>query len=586
MGEGPTGIVLDEARARAYNLNKFEGSISTIDLGDDKEVARANFFDPTPMAIKAGRVHLYNTHLGSGTGHISCASCHVDGKWDRLAWDLGDPSGEMDTVPGQFGDVVFHPLKGLKTTQSLVDIINRGTGNLHWRGDKGGLIDFAGAFQHLQGLSAPMDAGSMQEMEDLLANTWYVPNPFRTYRPENGSAAARERIVSPNRVRYHQTTFQSVQSAGVALFVAVNQNCAHCHVGNTGRGDLPGQGNTGGTPGVDMNLNENMAADLRATYRKIGFFYDGPSTAGFGLMADGAFPTNFNRETTSNDYFGDYENELLSWSGGIYVPNCQPCDDFGLWHPHHDAGPALGHRRTLNGTIGSTADITFMKALVDDKDQEYGLIVKGIYQGEQRGFVYTGSDTYQSDQAGQTVTHGQLVSAAQNNNEPLSWTIVHPSTATRLGVDADSDGVYDQDDKVAMVNVRLMLEGPLDGTRMRSDLAAAGYLPTTDPYGLGTEMSPFVLEQEGGSAPVDWVVVELRDEADPTLVLGSQAAVVLASGNVVAATGEQTLAFPALGPGDYQVAVWHRNHLGAMTFDAITLDGGMDAVVDFTDPGT
>ena len=34
------------------------------------------FFDPTSEAIKAGRPFLYDTHLGSGNGHISCASCH------------------------------------------------------------------------------------------------------------------------------------------------------------------------------------------------------------------------------------------------------------------------------------------------------------------------------------------------------------------------------------------------------------------------------------------------------------------------------------------------------------------------------
>ncbi|HQW87716.1 MAG TPA: beta-propeller fold lactonase family protein, partial [Flavobacteriales bacterium] len=67
VGEGPTGIKLNAGNTRAYVLNKFEGTVSTVDLSTNKEVARANFFDPTPMVIKAGRKHLYNTHLGSGT---------------------------------------------------------------------------------------------------------------------------------------------------------------------------------------------------------------------------------------------------------------------------------------------------------------------------------------------------------------------------------------------------------------------------------------------------------------------------------------------------------------------------------------
>ncbi|MCB0793188.1 MAG: hypothetical protein KDB88_00495, partial [Flavobacteriales bacterium] len=580
VGQGPTGIVLDEARSKAYVLNKFEGSISTLDISNDKEVARANFFDPTPMVIKAGRVHLYDTHKGSGTGHISCASCHVDGKWDRLAWDLGDPSGVMDTVD----NVVFHPMKGLKTTQTLIDIIGRGTGNLHWRGDKDGLIHFAGAFQHLQGMDQPMDAGSMQEFEDFLANTWYVPNPFRTYRPENGPAAARERIVNPNRVRYHGTTFQSVQSAGVSLFVAVNVNCAHCHVFNTGRGDLPGQGNTAGTPNIDMTGNENMAADLRATYRKIGFFYDGPSTAGFGLMADGAFPTNFNRLTTNNDYFGDYENELLSWSGGLFVPNCGACDNFPLYHGSNDAGPAVGHRRTINGAIGSAADITFMKTLANDKPSEYGMIVKGIYGGEHRGFYYTGSDTYQSDAAGETMTHAQLINSAQAG-EPLSWTIVHPSMAVRAGVDEDGDGILDQDDQVAMVNVRATMNGPFDGTEMKNDLQSNGVLPSVDPYGFGVTANPDVLAQGGSTAPVDWAVVELRDNTNPAVIVATAPALVQRSGNLMAPGGEQTIVFPGAPAGNYHVVVRHRNHLGVMSFSPVLLNSP-GTMVDFTKPAT
>ena len=180
VGEGPTGIVLDEVRNRAYVLNKFDGSISTIDLTTDKEIARTAFFDPTPVAIKTGRKHLYDTHTGSGHGHISCGSCHVDTRWDRLAWDLGNPAGDMVTVNDPAGNKTFHPMKGLKTTQFLIDIINRGTGKLHWRGDKSGFHDFAGAFVDLQGADAPLDALSMQEFSDFLAASWYVPNPYRT----------------------------------------------------------------------------------------------------------------------------------------------------------------------------------------------------------------------------------------------------------------------------------------------------------------------------------------------------------------------------------------------------------------------
>ena len=68
VGEGPTGLALDEQAGRLYVLNKFESSISVVDTAAGHEIGRLDFFDPEPAAIKAGRVHLYGTHENSGLG--------------------------------------------------------------------------------------------------------------------------------------------------------------------------------------------------------------------------------------------------------------------------------------------------------------------------------------------------------------------------------------------------------------------------------------------------------------------------------------------------------------------------------------
>ncbi|MBK8339879.1 MAG: hypothetical protein IPK99_07705 [Flavobacteriales bacterium] len=581
VGEGPTGIVLDQTRNKAYVLNKFEGTVSTVDLSTDKEVARANFFDPTPMVIKAGRKHLYNTHLGSGNGHISCGSCHVDARWDRLGWDLGDPSGDMTVVDGK----TFHPMKGVKTTQFLIDIINRGRGNLHWRGDKDSFLDFAGAFQSLQGLSAPKDAAGMQEFSDFLASCWYVPNPYRTFKPETTSSTSR---LNPNRVRGTGTTFQAIPPA-VNLFVASNVNCVHCHNAQTGRGELAGNGNVAGNGGnVNFTLNRNMSADLRSTYRKNGFFYNTAEvTSGFGMMSDGVMETWFNGAGVGNTYLGDYEPELLSWSGGVTQGNCSACFTFPLSSSVvQDALPAVGLRQTLNGaSIGSITQLNVMKDLAQTRPAEYGLIVKGKYGGEMRGFYYMGSDIYQSDISGQTVTHTQLVTSAQGSGGPLSWTVVHPSTKVRAGVDADNDAIMDHDDLQAKVNVRANMEGAYVGTAMRSTLRDNSLLPATDPYGQGAQVDPDVLQYQGLAAPVDWALVELRNNATPTLVEASRAVLVQRSGNLMMPAGEQTITFPTVPAGNYHVVVRHRNHLGVMTF-APTALGAAGTLIDFTKPAT
>ncbi len=586
VGEGPTGIVLDETRNRAYVLNKFEGTVSTVDIANDREIARANFFDPTPQVIKAGRKHLYNTHLGSGNGHIACGSCHVDARWDRLGWDLGDPSGDMLTVDGK----TFHPMKGVKVTQFLIDIIGRGRGNLHWRGDKHSFQDFAGAFQNLQGLSAPKPANEMQEFSDFLAATWYVPNPYRTYRPESTVAASIERC-NPNRVRGPGTTFQTVPSAGVKLWVSVNINCSHCHNAQTGRGELAGNGNVlgaGNTNTLGFANNKDMAPDLRSTYRKTGFFYNTTEcNAGFGLLADGLLETWYNGPGTNN-YMGDYEPELLSWSGGITQDNSPQSFSFPLASTTvQDAMPAVGLRVTINGSIGSVTALTAMKTLVDEAahSTEYGMIVKGTYGGEKRGFYYLGGGNYQSDISGQTVTHTQLLTSAQGSGGALSWTLVVPQTKVRLGVDGDADGILDHDDLQARVNVRAILEGPFDGTAMKSDLNNNGLLPNTDPFGLGETINPNLKAATGLQAPVDWVKVELRSSVNPTSVLASRAAIVQRGGNLLSPTGEQTLTFPSVPSGSYYVAVRHRNHFGVMTFAPYLLRDP-NTLVDFTTTAT
>ncbi len=198
VGAGPTGIVHHGSLDRVYVLNKFDASVSVIDdsgaAGTESVNATVSFYDPTPDFIHAGRVHFYNTHVNSGLGQIACASCHIDGRMDRLAWDLGDPGGAVKDV--NFDDILtgnagvhnlifgtdatagkFHFMKGPMTTQTLQDIV--GKEPHHWRGDRDGIEEFAGAFAGLQGRDANLDSVSMQEFEDFLGTLHFMPNPFR-----------------------------------------------------------------------------------------------------------------------------------------------------------------------------------------------------------------------------------------------------------------------------------------------------------------------------------------------------------------------------------------------------------------------
>ena len=162
--------------------------------------------------------------------------------------------------------------------------------------------------------------------------------------------------------------------------------------------------------------------------------------------------------------------------------------------------------------------------------------------------------------------------------------------------DTDNDGTPDYLDAqtAVILNARVWLQGALSNTGMVDKLRTAGVLPTQEPYSQiipnpfsehqgGETLSAALLATDGPSAPVDWVLVELRNVADPVQVMVSQAAVVLRDSRIVDAdTGSEDLLFD-VPAGNYQVAVRHRNHLGAMTLSAVTVSGN-PVSVDFSSP--
>ncbi|MDQ3746682.1 MAG: beta-propeller fold lactonase family protein, partial [Acidobacteriota bacterium] len=139
VGQGPTGLALDEARSHLYVLNRFDETISVVDTASKSQLSQvAVGFNPEPASVRDGRHFLYDASLSSH-GLVSCESCHLNGHRDGLAWDLGDPRGQLAPVatflpPGINSSENLHPMKGPMMTQSLRGII--GNEPLHWRGDR------------------------------------------------------------------------------------------------------------------------------------------------------------------------------------------------------------------------------------------------------------------------------------------------------------------------------------------------------------------------------------------------------------------------------------------------------------------
>jgi len=189
----------------------------------------------------------------------------------------------------------------------------------------------------------------------------------------------------------------------------------------------------------------------------------------------------------------------------------------------------------------------------------------------------------------------QVGQAANNNNALYGMYGQFDYTGSYSGW-GEISGRFNNCIGIQQIGPIAVLQGAYDGTSgmMRDDLRAASLVPTTEPYtglgythvgGGGTEtVAQSVLNTTGLDAIVDWVVVELRESANPANVIASRSALMQADGDIVDVDGISTVAFNAVADGDYFVAILHRNHVGIMTGSALTLvsNAPTATTVDFT----
>ncbi len=165
-----------------------------------------------------------------------------------------------------------------------------------------------------------------------------------------------------------------------------------------------------------------------------------------------------------------------------------------------------------------------------------------------------------------------LPGTACNDNNPFT-------TDDKFDASCNCIGVLNQ---CTNLDVSFFLEGPLDQTSntMNTDLYDQSFLPTTQPYNVApwnhprSEGSGMTLADFPNSS-VDWVLVSLRTDIDPSTEIFSAAAMLQSDGS---------LFFPecrSINDGSYYIVVKHRNHMGAMSPVKVTLSNN-SITYDFT----
>ncbi len=339
--------------------------------------------------------------------------------------------------------------------------------------------------------------------------------------------------------------------------------------------------------GLQPNTWYNLAVSYSATDKVARFYLNGV------LQAERTY-------TTAIPLIANREFTMGAWNGSRLFDGSM--DDFRIWNTvRTEAEIQSGLDIPLSGNeSGLIAYYNFNEgqACADNSSITTVSDLTGNYNATLNNFDLTDTASNCSSNFVNGVIQDYLLVNDYNNatllNEAfpvgttnVTWTLTDPQN--QMSQCMQTITVEDMDGSCAdiLVSPKVFLQGALldpntgEENLMRDDLRVNALLPTTSPYDT-SEANGVIIMPSGQDAIVDWVLVELRDLIDNTIVSYSRSALLQRDGDVVDIDGTSALSFSA--PADsYYVAVKHRNHLGVMSNTAIALNSTTTTVVDFTD---
>jgi DNA-binding beta-propeller fold protein YncE len=482
-GGGPSGLALDEARGRMYVMTRFDNAVKVIDLGSKQEIAALTLPNPEPVSVVQGRPMLYDATRFSGNGETSCASCHIFGDMDDLAWDLGNPDDvvKKNPIPVNFGDAEsialgkvlfnfrgpvngtgnvddFHPMKGPMTTQTLRGLANSGA--MHWRGDRSNgffgidpvdsnlsFNNFIVAFQGLVGSVDQPSAGEMQNFTDFQLQVAIPPNPVRNL--DNSLTASQQRgkdfYFGPR-----AADGLNVPILGGLITTFKGFNCNGCHEVDPAEGEF-GTSRRASFEGVIPQIFK--IPHLRNMYAKVGMFgspkvdtFDAPDSGatgdqirGFGFTNDGSIDTMFRFFTAA------VFRPLVTSGFPLINPNQtrRDVEQFMLSFDS-DLAPVVGQQATLTGANSAVAGprITlfeqragtqFTSKALGGMVKECDLVAKVVVGGVVKGFLFDpASGNFVPGDNTASLSDSALRALAATPGQEVTFTCVPPGSGSRI----------------------------------------------------------------------------------------------------------------------------------------------------------
>lgn len=432
-GGGPAGIVIQDYRERAYIYTRHSHQISVLSTQKKFVINTIDLFSPEPATVKDGRPFLYDAQLTSSNGTGSCGSCHIFGDLDQLAWDLGDPDGQVVANPNDFlpasipiiGSPMFHPMKGPMTTQTFRGIAD--SGPMHWRGDRTGtnpvngesleaaaFKEFGPAFVGLVGRDTELAPADLQSFTDF----------------------ALQIIPPPNPVRNLDNTLTATQAAGSNIYFNETTTglggCNVCHEMDESQ-NLFGTSHQSTFEGALVSQLFKIP-HLRNMYQKVGMFGTamnnpnetyggGDQIKGFGYLADGSIDTMINFFSSPTFFF----------QGPDPIAR-RRVSEFSLVS-ETNMRPIVGQQITLTdsnaGVAGPRIDLLIARGLAGDCD----LVAWSSASAAAAGTAVSGrllaNGNFQLS-VGVEWTDAQIRSNVATTGEPVTYTCVPPGNGVRI----------------------------------------------------------------------------------------------------------------------------------------------------------